>query len=160
VSTTPFAVRSATPADLAAIGHYAADLVRLHHRFDADRFFLPESIEAGYVRFLQGSIWDANVVLLVAEEDDRVVGYAYGRMEPRDWNALLDAHGALHDVYVDNAARGRSIGQALVAKTIAALRSKGARRIVVQTAAANGVARQFFEKLGFRTTMIEMTLSG
>jgi ribosomal protein S18 acetylase RimI-like enzyme len=159
VSTTPFTVRNAKPSDVPSIGRYAADLVRLHHGFDADRFFLPDQLEAGYLRFLQSAMHDPDVVLLVAENDSRVVGFSYSRMESRDWNALLDAYGALNDLYVDPAVRYRGVGQALVLATVASLRAKGAQRIVLHAATANTAARKLFEKIGFRSTMIEMTLS-
>lgn len=159
MSTTSFTVRRAEPRDLSGIGPYAAALVRLHHQFDADRFFLPEYVESGYVRFLRTAMRDPEVVVLVAEEEGRLIGYSFGKKEPRDWNALLDACGALHDLYVDPSARGRGVGEALVTQTANALRSLGAERIVLHTASANEAARKLFEKLGFRSTMIEMTLS-
>jgi len=86
-----------------------------------------------------------------------IVGYAYGRVEARDWNALLDAHGALHDVYVADEARARGTGAALVTAVADDLRKLGAPRVVLHTATQNVAAQRLFQKLGFRSTMIEMT---
>jgi ribosomal protein S18 acetylase RimI-like enzyme len=97
------------------------------------------------------------VVLIVAELEGQVAGYAYARRENRNYNELLDAHGKLHDVYVDESARGRGAGEALVREALRRLAEKGAPRVVLSTAVQNEAARRLFEKVGFRTTMLEMT---
>jgi predicted GNAT family acetyltransferase len=96
-------------------------------------------------------------VLLVAERAGALVGYAYGRLEERDWNQLLDACGALHDLWVEDGERGRGTGAALVLAMCAALASKGAPRVVLHAAAGNAPAQALFARLGFRPTMVEMT---
>jgi len=45
----------------------------------------------------------------------------------------------------------------LVRSMLEHLRARGAPRVVLMTAWANGNARVFFEKLGLRPTMVEMT---
>jgi ribosomal protein S18 acetylase RimI-like enzyme len=96
-------------------------------------------------------------VVLVAVRDERVVGYAYGSLEERDWNMLLDAHGAIHDVYVADDARRGGAGHALVTAMIDALSALGAPRIVLSTMVANEGAQHLFRRCGFRPTMLEMT---
>jgi ribosomal protein S18 acetylase RimI-like enzyme len=150
-------VRTATSADLARVGELAGRLLRQHHDFDALRFFLPERPEEGYRSWLGRELANGQAVVLVAEDDGDVVGYAYARLEERDWNALLDVHGALHDVFVDEHARGKGIARALVEEACARLREMGAPRVVLHAAAKNEDAQRFFAKLGFRQTMIEMT---
>ena len=158
-------VRPAIRADLPAVARLAASLVRLHHGFDPDRFLCMEPLEPGYERFLGGELADDDAVILVAvarasassEDGERVVGYAYGRLEPRDWNELLDACGKIHDVYVDEAARGQGAAKVLVEAMVARLESKGAPRVVLLSATPNVAAQRLFAKLGFRPTMVEMT---
>jgi ribosomal protein S18 acetylase RimI-like enzyme len=154
-------VRAATRADLPAVASLAARLVRLHHGFDPDRFLCMEPLEPGYERFLGGELADDDAVILVAvtrgDEGERVVGYTYGRLEPRDWNELLDACGKIHDVYVDESARGHGVANALVEAVVARLESKGAPRVVLLSATPNVAAQRLFAKLGFRPTMVEMT---
>ena len=78
-------------------------------------------------------------------------------LEPKDWNALLDAHGALHDILVSETARGRGIGRKLLERVQSELRERGAARIVLHTATKNLAAQKLFAAVGFRKTMIEMT---
>jgi ribosomal protein S18 acetylase RimI-like enzyme len=150
-------IRPAVPTDLPAVAKLAAKLVHQHHTFDPHRFFLPPNVEQGYAWWFGEQIGRLQVVLLVAENQGRIVGYSYGRLEERDWNALLDACGALHDIYVEETERRRGLATELALATIHALEKKGAPRVVLHTAAANEGAQRFFEKLGFRRTMIEMT---
>src|SRR6476646_5113429 len=96
-------IRPATAADLPAVAALAARLVRMHHAMDPLRFMCVEGLERGYERFFRSELPQREVVLHVAvlradddgpERPERIVGYAYGRLEDRDWNNLLDACGA------------------------------------------------------------------
>jgi ribosomal protein S18 acetylase RimI-like enzyme len=150
-------VRTMVPGDLDAVGRLAGKLVRLHHSFDPKRFIHLENPEPGYARWLGQELKNDAVVLIVAELDCQVVGYVYAKKEGRNYNDLLDAHGKLHDVYVDESARGRGAGEALVREAQKRLAAKGAPRVVLSTAVQNEAAHRLFEKVGFRTTMLEMT---
>ena len=150
-------VRPARPDDLPAVSKLAAELVRLHHRLDPPRFLLIEPVEDGYQWFFSREIKRKQALILVAETDDGIIGYAYATLEPRNWNDLLDACGKLNDLYVDPAARRTGAGRALVTEVFAALRARGAPRVVLLSAWKNPEAHAFFEALGFRRTMVEMT---
>jgi len=150
-------VRPARPEDARRLGELAAQLVRLHHDWDRTRFFSWEPLEPGYSRFLASQLDEDDAVVLVAEIDGSIAGYAYGRRQSRDWNALLDSHGAFHDLFVDPAHRRRGVGALLAKQMLAALDDKGVPRVVLSTAWKNEDAQKLFEKLGFRRTMVEMT---
>lgn len=145
--------------DVRAASELAGKLVAMHHAFDEQRFMHLPNAASGYAGYLAGELESKRVVLVVAERDRdrRVVGYAYGRLEGRDYNELLDAHGKLHDVYVDEAARGAGLGERLVLEIVRVLTERGAPRVVLSTATQNTPAQRLFAKLGFRTTMLEMT---
>ncbi|HVZ89855.1 MAG TPA: GNAT family N-acetyltransferase [Polyangia bacterium] len=155
--TAALVVRPARREDLPAVSRLAAELVRLHHRMDAARFMLLEPLEQGYEWFFSQELDNKDALILVAEIEGRITGYAYGTLEPRDWNDLLDACGKLNDLYVDPTARRAGAGRALVTEMFAALRARGAPRVVLLSGWKNPDAHAFFESLGFRKTMVEMT---
>lgn len=95
--------------------------------------------------------------MLAALRRGRVVGYAYGRVEPRDWSTLRDRAGVGIDLWVEPRARRAGVGAALVDALAAGLAARGAPRLVIDVAARNGRARAAFARLGFRETMVEMT---
>ncbi|MEO8905334.1 MAG: GNAT family N-acetyltransferase [Polyangiaceae bacterium] len=150
-------VRAAEAQDLPAIAELAGQLVRQHYGFDAQRFMLIPNVEAGYAHFFAGELSNPDTLILAAELAGAVVGYAYARLEERDWNALLDAHGALHDIFVNESVRRQGVARRLVEAVRERLRAKGAPRLVLHTASKNHTAREFFAALGFRQTMTELT---
>jgi ribosomal protein S18 acetylase RimI-like enzyme len=156
-ATDDIIVRPANRDELAAVATMAGKLLRMHHALDERRFFLPDRVEEGYAWWFGKELERAEVVLLVALREGALVGYAYGRLEERDWNQLLDACGALHDLWVEENDRHHGVAAKLVEATVAALVTKGAPRVVLHAAAGNAGAQAVFAKLGFRRTMIEMT---
>ncbi|MDC3956153.1 GNAT family N-acetyltransferase [Polyangium jinanense] len=157
----PVLVRPAKPEDVVALGRMGTALVQYHHSLDPLRFCLV-SDERGYGAFLASEMRRQGSIVLVAEargEDGagRVVGYAWGRLEGRDWALLLDAYGALHDLYVEPEGRRLGAGRALCEGMIQRLSELGAPRVVLSTASKNEAAQRLFASLGFRATMTEMT---
>jgi len=153
------AVRRARIPDLRRVSEFAGELVRLHHAVDPQRFFLPDRVEEGYASWLRRELRNKNAVVLVAERGEELVGYAYGTLEPRNWNALLDEHGAIHDVFVASASRRGGAGRMLVEALARELEGLGAASIVLATMVGNTAAQALFERCGFRPTMLEMTRS-
>jgi ribosomal protein S18 acetylase RimI-like enzyme len=153
-------VRRAAPADLPVIGGFAGELVRLHHAADPRRFLLVPDVESGYAGWLGREIANPSAVVLAGLVGGELAGYAYGTIEDRNWNDLLDAHGKLHDVFVASAQRRSGLGGALVDALVAELEKLGAPRIVLSRMAGNEAAQQLFAARGFRKTMVEMTRGG
>ena len=159
-------IRTARSADLPRVSQLAAELVRQHHALDAARFMLVESIAEGYQRFFTGELRRPRALILVAEDEapepegpePEILGYAYATLEPRNWNDLLDEAGKLNDLFVAPGARRRGVGRALARAVLAELEARGAPRVVLMTAWRNPDAHVFFESLGFRRTMLEMTV--
>jgi ribosomal protein S18 acetylase RimI-like enzyme len=150
-------IRKATRRDLPQIAALAGVLVRQHHAFDAKRFLFIENPEKGYAWWFGKELLNKQALILCAKLDGKIVGYAYARLEPRDWNALLDAHAALHDILVADEARRQGIGKKLLERILSELRARGAARIVLHSATKNLAAHKLFAAVGFRKTMIEMT---
>jgi ribosomal protein S18 acetylase RimI-like enzyme len=151
-------IRRATAADMPAVGRLGALLVQVHYEFDPLRFIRPtRGTPAGYASFLGSQLNDPDVVLLVAEREREVIGYAYAAMEGKDYMSLRDSAGVLHDIIVDPVARRGGVGGLLLAEVLTFLRSRGAPRVVLSTAARNEPAQRFFASMSFRETMIEMT---
>ncbi len=150
-------VRPAEERDLVELGRMAAALVRMHHALDPERFLLVEPLEEGYGKWLVRESKNDKALVLVAEVGDAVIGYVYGTLDGRNWMALLDACGALQDIFVEESARRSGVAKRLTEALIARFRELGAPRVVLSTAAKNDAAQRFFDSMGFRRTMIEMT---
>lgn len=159
-TTADVEIRDATAADLPGCARLGAILSRLHHRLDPARFFTVPDLEAGYAWWLAKERRNPKAVVLAAVRrrggEEAVVGYAYGRIEPRDWNSLRETCGLGIDVIVEPRRRGGGLGTRLVEALAAALAARGAPRLVIEVAARNPKAQRAFAGMGFRPTMLEM----
>jgi ribosomal protein S18 acetylase RimI-like enzyme len=152
-------IRRAARPDVPALGRLGALLLRAHYEFDPLRFMAPgDRTEEGYGWFLGTQLRDPESVVLVADHGGAVVGYVYAGLEPQSCKELREACGFIHDVAVEDSSRRAGVATALVRAAVDWLRAQGAPRVVLWTAERNGAAQQFFARLGFRRTMIEMTL--
>jgi len=153
-----FTVRPAKPSDQDVLGRYGAALMRQHHAADGRRFIQVEHPEAGYGRYLVSTLADPDSHVMVAESEGRVVGYVYADIEGTSWKDLRGPCGYVHDLYVDEGARRQGAGRTLMRAAIEWIRSRGRTQIVLFTKTRNEDAQRLFAALGFRPTMLEMTL--
>jgi GNAT superfamily N-acetyltransferase len=159
-SASAIHVRRAEPRDLPALGRLGAHLMQVHYAFDRQRFVAPVGDPAaGYAAFLGSQLDADDATVLVAEQGGQVVGYAYAGIEPFSWKELREAAGFVHDIVVNPARRRAGVASALMEAAIAWVRAQGVRSVMLWTAAPNDGAQRLFERLGFRRTMVEMTLS-
>jgi len=158
MAAVDFAIRRARRSDLDALGRLGAALLGVHHAFDRARFMAPgHDPAAGYAWYLGTQLTNRDAAIFVAERHAAVVGYVYAAIEPQSWKELRDEAGFIHDVFVDQDARGGGVATALVDTASAWLRDRGMPRVVLWTAHANHAAQRLFAAGGFRPTMIEMT---
>jgi len=151
-------IRAASANDAEALGRLGTLLVEQHYAFDPRRFLAPTPETAeGYGSFLASQVNVTDAVVMVAEVEGRVVGYAYGTIEGHDWPSLRGPAAVLHDLLVDPAERNRAVGQALLDAMMGAFAARDAPRVVLVTAEGNVAAQRFFERASFRRTMVEMT---
>jgi GNAT superfamily N-acetyltransferase len=132
--------------------------MRQHHASDPHRFILTDRPEAGYGRFLVSQLADPDCLVLVAELSNQIVGYVFAEIESTSWRDLRGPCGFIHDVYVHESMRQQGTGRELVRAAIAWVRSRGMSQVVLWSKSGNDAAQRLFAKLGFRETMIEMTL--
>ena len=152
------AIRKAVAADEKSLGRFGGALMRQHHAADARRFVQVEHPEAGYGRYLVSQLADPDSLVIVAEQSGAIVGYLYADVEGMSWRDLRGPCGFVHDVYVDETARHQGAGRELMRAAFAWFRSKGRSQVVLWTKTQNQHAQHLFAALGFRSTMIEMTL--
>jgi ribosomal protein S18 acetylase RimI-like enzyme len=151
-------IRRATASDQGPLGRFGGALMRQHHAADPRRFIQVEHPEAGYGRFLVSQLSNPNSLVMVADHSGAVVGYVFADVESTNWMELRGPCGVVHDIYVDEAARRLGAGRELMSAAIAWIRSKGRSQVVLLTKSRNEHAQHLFTTLGFRPTMIEMTL--
>lgn len=152
-------IRPAVASDADALGRLGAMLVEEHYRFDPLRFLEPmPDLATRYGEFLVSRHDQPDNVVLVAERDGAIAGYVFGAKEGFDYMSLRGPAGVIYDLLVDPAHRRQGVGAALMAAMLEALKGLGVPRALLFTADKNRVAQGMFQRIGFRRTMIEMTL--
>jgi ribosomal protein S18 acetylase RimI-like enzyme len=154
----PIRIRPAAASDEEALGRLGAALMRQHHAADPRRFILTDRPEVGYGRFLVSRLANPDYTVRVAERANEVVGYVFAGIEPTSWEYLRGPSGVVHDVYVCEHVRHQGIGRELTRAALAWIWSRGMSQVVLSTMSGNAAAQRLFGALGFRPTMIEMTL--
>jgi GNAT superfamily N-acetyltransferase len=152
-------VRKAQRHDLDSLGRLGAMLMRTHYAFDPQRFLAAyEGAERGYASFLGSMLRSEDNVIFVSEEGGVITGYVWAAMEPLSWKELRGPAGFVHDLLVTEEARRSGTATRLMDAAVDWLRERGAPRVILWTAAPNDAARALFTRLGFRDTMVEMTM--
>jgi GNAT superfamily N-acetyltransferase len=150
-------VRRATRKDARTVAEMAIKLAHQHVGYDSRRFSELAPLEqAEWYYGNQTDVEDA--AILVAEIEDEIVGFAYIQYEAKDYSNLLETAAWLHDIYIAEEARGQNAGKLLIERSIAAAKELGADKLMLSVAAKNEFARAFFERSGFKETMVEMML--
>ena len=152
-------IRKAERRDLPSLGRLGVMLMETHYAFDRQRFIAPASgSESGYASFLGSRLDSRDDCVYVAEEDGAIRGYVFVALEPMSWKELRGPAGFIHDVAVAEESRQSGIATKLMEAAMAWLRERKAPRVILWTAAPNAAAQSLFHRLGFRDTMIEMTM--
>jgi len=149
-------VRPARMDDLPVLAEFGSALAAQHGAYDPRRFQVPSVQE--FSSFFGAELANADAVTLIAQEEERIVGYAFLRVEPPSVVDLAEETMWLHDLYIHPAARGRGAGRALLQRVIDLTRQRGGKRLLLKVSPSNAAAARTFEKIGFRATMLEMQL--
>ncbi|WLR92665.1 GNAT family N-acetyltransferase [Shinella zoogloeoides] len=102
---------------------------------------VPEEVTA----FTWARILDAGsrVSMRVAEEDGKVLGFAIHHYHESTWD--IAPEGYLEDLFVDETARGKGIGRALIDDLVAISKRHGWRGIYWHTRHDNAGARRLYD---------------
>jgi GNAT superfamily N-acetyltransferase len=131
-------IRRAGPADLDAAARLFTGYLR---------FYEKATPEADARVFIGERLAKQDSVFYLAESQGEALGFT--QLYPAFASLSLAPSWILNDLYVEPAARGRGVGEALMdaARTLAL--SNGAAELMLQTARTNATAQRLYEKLGW-----------
>jgi GNAT superfamily N-acetyltransferase len=140
-------IRPATSADPRAIAETQIEAWR-----SAYRAILPASYLAAMSPLQRESLWTAVVggtsaVLLVAEDDDGIVGFACAGAA-RDGDVDPTLVGEISAIYLLERVWSAGVGRALFERACDALRERGFEEALLWVLEANERARTFYERMG------------
>jgi len=151
-------IRRARNGDELKVAEMLLKLVKQHVGYDPARFSDFVTLH-GAAEFYKSRFEAENAAVLVVEAKGNVVGFAYLEFARLDYENLLEKAAWLHDIYVNEEVRAEGLGRDLIEAVFSTARNLGAEKLLLSVAAKNSAAQEFFEKAGFRRTMLEMTLN-
>ena len=99
---------------------------------------------------------DPRSTLLVAEEQGRLVGFAYAVVERDLPIYLCEEFAVIREWWVEPPFRRRGVGKALIDLAVAELAAVGVGQLRVRTAVGDEEARALLGRCGFRPGTCEM----
>jgi ribosomal protein S18 acetylase RimI-like enzyme len=150
-------VRLATLDDAEVIAHQTSSVQQLHNEA-LPLIFKPPSADLFPPRKLAALIQAPNCIVAVAEMGGKVVGHIYGATVNRAENEFNHAHAHIyiHQIGVDEDARRKGVGTALISFMRDRARTLGLTAMQVDHWAFNARAAGFFEACGFSPMKIIM----
>jgi len=106
---------------------------------------LNPSLPTPSLEHLAAVVADPSATLLIARDGQRIVGIAAVVV----YTTPIWLKARIEDVVVDQAARGRGVGEALVAECIVVARRRGAGIVELQSARSREAANRLYPRLGF-----------
>ena len=149
-------VRCAIEKDIPAIMDLLVQVNMVHHNGRPDLFKGPTTkyTEAELEQILQN---DDTPVFVCVDEDDRVLGHGFCVLE-RYGGQLMTERTTLYidDICVDEAARGRHVGEVLYRHIVDHARELGCYNVTLNVWSCNPGAMRFYEKMGLTPYRVGM----
>lgn len=155
---TDIEIRDFAPADGPAVIALAREL-QAHESTLFDRMKPPDEIGDWYLDGLLGACREHGGRLLVAAQEDRLLGYAVvltALTSEDEADERLYGYAAVRDLAVAETARGRGLGARLLAACEAIAREAGARWLRVTALAGNAGALRTYERFGFEPLFVDL----
>ncbi len=152
-------IRLMKPTDAPAIVELWSALVAYHRELTTD---LPAAAVNGAARYAKRLIQrldDPFTHILVAEDEDRVIGFALGTIVdllPDIFN--VEPGGYLADIFIDPAYRHQGLGRELIEQMINWFREQQVHYIELSVAVQNKQAIAFWKAVGGREVMLRMRI--
>lgn len=119
----------------------------------------PEEIGPWYVDRVLAETAEHQGVLLVAEADGAIVGYASLLAivsSENEADEVIHTYSHVSDLVVSRSVRGLGIGQLLLRECERLAREAGQPRLRISVLAANEGAREFYDRLGFKPQLVTL----
>lgn len=151
-------IREGTEDDLEEVVDLWEELVD-HHREYSDYFTLARDGRKRWAEYLEQKFSEPSTMLLVAEEDDALVGFMLCLLGPVKPIFREKTVGIISDAYVVRHRRKKGIMNELMATALRWFKKNRIRSVEVSVSVANQEAREVWNLLGFKPFMERRRLS-
>ncbi len=148
-------IRTATSADLSVLLDFEQKIIAAERPMD------PTLIQDAPISYypLAEYLNDQRTEVLVALDNDHIVGSVYGQIRPRKDFFQTSHLGYIGFMYVRHSHRGQGVSQLLIEAISAWFHQNKISEIILHVYAKNPRAIRAYEKAGFESHLIEMRLN-
>jgi len=139
-------IRTATTQDLHQIIELGKELYLIEKRFEPHLIFSELEARSRYEFELKNS----DALVLVAEFDDRIVGYLYAHNDAVDYLDVLQKECEIEVIFVEPEYRGQGIASQLIEKGLVWAKSKNVFRVKSGILVGNHCSDALFAKFKFK----------
>ena len=144
-------IRPATTEDLATLLTFEQGIIEYERPFDETLRKTPISYYD-----IAAMIDDPNVEVVVAEENEQLIGSGYAKIIQSKPYLTHPKHAYLGFMFVSEEARGKGVNQKIVAQLEEWAKLRGINEVRLDVYAENRAAVRAYEKAGFKKNLVEM----
>ncbi|MFT6988065.1 MAG: GNAT superfamily N-acetyltransferase [Paraglaciecola sp.] len=147
-------IRAAVQADLPILKEFEQGIIATERP-------LNDSLKSEYICYYDiGALIDSeSSTVMVADDDGVIVGSGYARIKQSKAHLKHDFHAYLGFMYVASTHRGQGVNQLVIQALISWGKTQGMQDFYLEAYVDNNSALKAYEKLGFKTSLVEMKLS-
>ena len=148
-------VLEADPTHIPSVLELWKELMTFHEPFDS-LFEMSQGAEKSMASHLEKLIAGKDSLVLIAIEDDGIVGYTIAQIASYPPVFVRQKYGRISDMAVRQLSRRRRHGELMLDKTIAWFHEQGVDRVELRVVSKNLVAYSFWKKHGFTDYIHEL----
>ncbi|ADX83720.1 GNAT family N-acetyltransferase [Saccharolobus islandicus] len=146
-------IRRATKEDVKTLIDFFSRMYRLNSEFDP-LLLTPENLEERINKVVEKSLEDQNEMIVVAEDQGRIVGTARVLIIDRIFYTP-EKEALIREFYVHPSYRRQGVGNEIVNFIISELKERGIEILGAEFPSRNLIAISFYRKMGFREIYCE-----
>ena len=146
-------IRKAKIKDLDQIVKLALDFAKYHHKFDP-YFAYKSDISKIYRENFIKSIYSTKRLLLVAQDNNRLVGYCLGSLATRSPIFKIYDIGVINDAFIDQDYRRKGLLELFLKEMFKWFKSKKIHDVELFVVAKNEIGKNAWAKYGFEDILL------
>lgn len=154
-------IRNATPKDVPALTKLWYGLMDYHMgmaktKDQKELYELRSDAGEKWVAWLLSHLQSKDSLVLVAEDNGKIVGYSLSTIKPNVPIYVVDKLGHMHDLYIEPEYRGKGVGKTFFQHVMTWLKKKRIKYVSIGAQAINLNAREIYRKWGNKEFYIEL----
>ena len=140
-------IRSARESDQPYLLKLTKDALNYHHRIDP--YYKPASEYRALDEYIKKSLQNKNIRIIVAEYQERIVGYFVGLIQPAPKHIAADRIGEIYDAFIVKKYRKHGLGTKMFNALLKWFKLHKIKHIEATADARNEISLMASKKFGF-----------